>query len=67
MPPNPKTRARALCIIFSALACLVSAAIWWDAESLNAVDYIFLFGGPPVFGTLAYLIGLHVSDDASGV
>ncbi len=65
-PPNPKKRARVLCIGFSAFACLVSAVIWWNAEDLDLVDYIFIFGGPIVFGVVAYLIGLRVSDDAFG-
>jgi sugar phosphate permease len=65
-PPDPKKRARAFCIIFSAFACLVSAVIWWTAETLAFMDYILIIGGPIVFGAVAYLIGLHVSDDAFG-
>jgi hypothetical protein len=65
-PPNPKTRARALCILFTSFACLVSAVIWCKAESLAVMDYIFIFGAPLVFGAAAYGIGLYVSDDAYG-
>ena len=64
--PTRRKRAKALCILFTAFACLVSAAIWWTSDSLDAVDYVFIFGGPIAFGALAYFIGRHVSDDAYG-
>lgn len=65
-PPTPKTRAKSLCLVFFAFACLVSAVIWWTSEDPDLIDYLTILGSPLVFGSVAYLIGLYVSDDSYG-
>jgi len=64
--PMRKKRARGLCLFFSAVACLVSAVIWWTSEDLDLIDHLIVSGSPFAFGAVSYLRGLHVSDDAYG-
>lgn len=62
--PSPKARARALAILFGSVAVMVSVTIWLTGERSDFIDYLFIFGFPPTCATLAYLIGLYVSDKA---
>jgi len=48
--PMRKKRARGLCLVFSAVACLVSAVIWWTSEDLDLIDHLIVSGSPFVFG-----------------
>lgn len=64
--PSPKRRALALGLLFAAFTSLVSAVIWWQTDELEVIHYLVILGAPVGFGTVAYLIGLYVSDDAYG-
>ena len=64
--PSPKRRALALGLLFAAFTSLVSAVIWWQTDELEVIHYLIILGAPVGFGTVAYLIGLYVSDDAYG-
>lgn len=41
---------------------LVSAIIWFTGEHSDFVDYLFIFGFPPVFAAVAYIIGFYIPD-----
>lgn len=64
--PAPRTRAKSLAVLFGGFATIVSIVIFLTEEDLDVIDCIFVGGFPFAFATLAYFIGLHVSDNAEG-
>jgi hypothetical protein len=62
--PAPRTRAKSLALLFGGFATIVSIVIFLTEEGLDLFDCIFVGGFPIAFATLAYFIGLHVSDNA---
>lgn len=53
-------------MLFGGFATIVSIVIFLTEEDHDVIDCIFIGGFPFAFATLAYFIGLHVSDNAEG-
>ena len=60
--PKRRTRATAFAGLFGSFAILVSVIIWFTGDHSDIVDYLFIFGFPPVFAAVAYFIGLYIPD-----